>query len=156
MFSVSLCEGFGGADENNNVLGEDDRLPRKRQTFFIFTITMVISQTAISYKSLLLGILLMCLAILSAHAKSDGRQSFLVYADRSWDANFQDSKPDKEKKTADPETKKSDTKRIDPDKQDPKKAEIKEVPKARKQLKPAAVKPKVKQVKIIRPKIKKH
>lgn len=71
-------------------------------------------------------------------------------------ADFQDSKPDKEKKTVDPETKKSDTKRVDPDKQDPKKPEIKEVPKARRQLKPAAVKPKVKPVKIIRPKIKKH
>ncbi|MES2454209.1 MAG: hypothetical protein V4594_01655 [Bacteroidota bacterium] len=43
--------------------------------------------------------------------------------------------------------------------QDPvksKKPEIKEVPKSRKQIKPAIVKPKVKPIKIVRPKIKKH
>lgn len=155
MFSDSLCQGFGGADENNNVLGEDDRLPRKRQTFFIFTFTMVISHTAVSCKGLLLGILLIYTSILSAHAESRDKQSFSVYQSSSR-ADFQDSKPDKERKTADPETKKSHVQRADPDKQDPKKTEIKEVPKARKQLKPATVKPKVKPVKIIRPKIKKH
>ena len=70
---------------------------------------------------------------------------------KAYAGSYQDKKTSKAQ-----QDKKIDRQEVDPDKQAPQKPEIKEVPKARKQLKPAAVKPKVKPVKIIRPKIKKH
>jgi len=139
-----------------NVLGEDDCLPRKRQTFFIFTFRMVISYTAILYRGLSLSLLLVCITVFSAYAGPARWIAPASLQDSSRRSGFQDNKQDKEKKTVDPETKQPGAQRVDPGKRDPQKPEIKAVPKARKQLKPAAVKPKVKPVKIIRPKIKKH
>jgi hypothetical protein len=117
---------------------------------------MVISHSAISCRGLLPGLLLICIMAFSADARSAGRVYAGSYQDSVWGSDFQDNKPEKDKKIADPETKKPDVQQVDRGKQDPQKPEIKEVPKARKQLKPAAVKPKVKPVKINRPKIKKH
>jgi hypothetical protein len=117
---------------------------------------MVISHSAISCRGLLPGLLLICIMAFSADARSAGKVYAGSYQDSVWRSDFQDNKPEKDKKAADPETKKPDVQQVDRGKQDPQKPEIKEVPKARKQLKPAAVKPKVKPVKINRPKIKKH
>jgi hypothetical protein len=117
---------------------------------------MDISRSAITYKCLLLGLLLICTTVVSADARSVGKADAVSHLYKSGVKDFQDNKRRKNEKTKDPETKKPEVQRVDPDKQDPKKPEIKEVPKARKQLKPGAVKPKVKQVKVIRPKIKKH
>lgn len=108
---------------------------------------MGISYSAISCKGFLLGLLLICLTVFSSDAKPAGD---------SYTIGYQDKKRDNAKKAENPEPKKPDPQRVDQEQRGIQKPEIKEVPKSRKQLKPAVVKPKVKPVKIVRPKIKKH
>lgn len=117
---------------------------------------MAISHSAISCKGLLLGLFFTGITVFSADAMSAGRPYLISFQVEGRDKDFQDNKRVKDKKQEDPETRKPGAQRVDPDRQDPKKPEIKEVPKARKQLKPSAVKPKVKPVRIVKPKIKKH
>ncbi|TCD01594.1 hypothetical protein [Pedobacter psychroterrae] len=108
---------------------------------------MAISHSAISRRGVLLSLLLICFSAFSAAAIPAGNLNAVSHQ------NYQDKKGDKTKKE---EAQKTDNQQVDPDKQAPQKPEIKQVPKARKQLKPAAVKPKVKPVRIVKPKIKKH
>jgi hypothetical protein len=115
---------------------------------------MAISHSAISRKGFLLGLLLIFVSIFSAAANSFAKSAAAPVSNlhAASHQNYQD----KTKKTEHQETQKPEAQRVDPDKQGPQKPEIKEVPKARKQLKPAAVKPKVKPIRIVKPKIKKH
>lgn len=108
---------------------------------------MGISYSAILYKGFLLGLLLICLTVFTSEARS---------AYNSYTISYQDKKTGKDKKAENQEVKKPDPQRIDQEQRNIQKPEIKEVPKSRRQLKPAAVKPNVKPIKIVRPKIKKH
>ena len=107
---------------------------------------MAILHSAISREGVLLSLFLICFTAFSAAAIPAG------YLNAAIHQNYQDKKRDKTKKE---EAQKPKSQRIDDQKQGPQKPEIKQVPKARKQLKPAAVKPKVKAVRIVKPKIKK-
>ncbi|HMI05379.1 MAG TPA: hypothetical protein VK541_23015 [Pedobacter sp.] len=119
---------------------------------------MAISHSAILRKGFLFGLLLVCVSAFPSAANSLAKSTAAPagYLYTTSHQNYQDKKGDKARKKESPETQKPEAQRVDPDKQSPQKPEIKQVPKARKQLKPAAVKPKVKPVRIIKPKIKKH
>lgn len=128
---------------------------------------MAFIHSAISRKGLLLALLLLCITAFSSDASysanfASGLSAELQTTVRQDD---QDKKPQKTRKGKDKETNKPEPKEIEGNKRDLhkgqkpvklQKPEIREVPKARKQLRPAAVKPKIKPVKIIKPKIKKH
>jgi hypothetical protein len=91
------------------------------------------SYSAVSAKFLLISLMAIFTTVAEAHMETGSRINTTY---------FQDGKPVKTRREEVPVIQKP---------------EIKEVPKSRKQMKPAVVvKPKVKPIKIIRPKIKKH